>query len=453
MDTEHARAAVTQPARGPGRTDTAWTLGLAVLVGVIAATLAWARLPASARDTLWAEDSALFLQQRVEAGPLATVFRPYDGYLHLVPRLMTDLATALPVEDYARTVTALSCLVVGIVAALTVWFVAPIARHPMTRAAFALVPALTPVVAFEVLGNSANVHSFLLYLVPVLLLVRPRTWRASVFPAVVAVVIGLSEIQALFFVPLLVLMVRRRRAWPIGFGLVAALAVQLLVNLTSGRVRTPVDQRLSDVVRGWFLEPVTSSFWPRASTAADHIAAHGWPLVLALTVPFLFAAVLVLVGRWRRGDGLGPLRALALALLVGSPVVWGADLVLNPTPFIAFGEHGPTFIGQVGYLRYAAVPSMFLFGLLVLAAERVARVPRAGARTVAVVGALAVLCFAAWRSEPYDVARSGAPTWTTEYLQAEQHCTGGVAGDRLDQAPRSWGVELSCDTIRSDDFP
>lgn len=428
---------------------------LPVVVGVIAAAIAWFRLPAAARDTLWAEDAGLFLEQRLQLGPIASLVHPYDGYQHLVPRLLTDVAAALPVADYARGVTALCCLVVGLVAAATMVFARGAVRNTLVRALFSLVPALTPVVAFEVLGNSANLHSFLLFLVPVLLLVRPRTWAGSIAPAVVAFLVATSEIQSVYFVPMLVLVLarRHRRSWPIGGALVLGLALQMLSVLTSPRVRTPVHQDPIDVVKGWFLEPVLSTLYPRASSAADRLAQFGFGFAVALSLVFVVAAAVVLVGRWRRGDGLGPLRTLTIALLVGSPLVWGAGVVFNPTPLIAFSEHGVTFLGQTGYVRYAAPASMFLVALVVLAAERLLR---AGRRSTSVLAALVVLgsvAFLGVRAAPYDVARSGAPTWGVEFRHGEQDCHRGADDSRLEQAPRGWGVTLACSTIRTDTFP
>jgi hypothetical protein len=462
MMTDMSSAAVA-PIDGAPRTRPtapAWVVRAAavvlpVVVGLLAAAIAWFRLPAGARDTLWAEDAAVFLTQRLQLGPFASLVHPYDGYQHLVPRLIAEVAAALPAESYARTVTALCCAVVGLVAAATMVFARGTIRTTAVRAVFALVPALTPVVAFEVLGNSANLHSFLLFLVPVLLLVRPRTWTGSVAPAVAAFVVAVSEIQAVYFVPMLVLVLtpRHRRAWPIGGALVVGLGLQLLSVLTSSRVRTPMHQDPSDVVKGWFLEPVLSTLYPKAGSAAVRLAQYGFGIAVVLALVFVAAAAVALAERWRRGDGLGRLRALTIALLVGSPLVWAAGVVLNPTPLIAFSEHGITSIGQTGYVRYAAPASMFLVGLVVLAAERLVRVGRTVTTVVAAVVLVGVCAVVGVRAAPYDVARSGAPTWGAEFRHGERDCDRGAADSRLEQAPWGWGVTLTCSTIEDDAFP
>jgi hypothetical protein len=428
---------------------------LPLSVGLLAAAIAWFRLPGGARDTLWAEDAAVFLTQRLQLGPFASLVHPYDGYQHLVPRLIADLATALPAASYASTVTALCSVVVGLVAAATMVFARETIQTTVVRAVFSLVPALTPVVAFEVLGNSANLHSFLLFLVPVLLLVRPRSWAGSVAPAVVAFVVAVSEIQAVYFVPMLVLVLvwRNRRSWPIGGALVVGLGLQLLSVITAPRVRTPMHQDPSDVVKGWFLEPVLSTLYPRATSAAVRLAQYGFGITVVLALVFVVAAAVVLVGRWRRGDGLGRLRALTIALLVGSPLVWVAGVTLNPTPLIDFTEHGITSIGQTGYVRYAAPASMFLVALVVLAAERLVRAGRRTSTAIAAVVLVALLALLAVRAAPSDVARSGAPTWGAEFRHGQQDCVRGAVDARMEQAPWGWGATLACSTIRDDTFP
>lgn len=117
---------------------------LPLLVGAVATGLAWFRLLPGARNTLWAEDAAVFLTQRLHSGPLVSLVLPYDGYQQLVPRLLTDLATAVPVPDYARMVTLLCCLVVGLAAAGAAVWTREALQHPATRVLFALVPVLTP---------------------------------------------------------------------------------------------------------------------------------------------------------------------------------------------------------------------------------------------------------------------------------------------------------------------
>jgi len=58
------------------------TIVVTVLIGCLSAFAAWSRVPAIARDTLWAEDGRNFLQDALSFGPLDSLFLPYAGYLH-----------------------------------------------------------------------------------------------------------------------------------------------------------------------------------------------------------------------------------------------------------------------------------------------------------------------------------------------------------------------------------
>ncbi len=81
------------PARTASRRRRAVVQALAaVLVALAAAALAWWRLGPVTRATTWAEDGGIFLREQLAYGAGDTLLRPYAGYLHLVPRLLVDLA-------------------------------------------------------------------------------------------------------------------------------------------------------------------------------------------------------------------------------------------------------------------------------------------------------------------------------------------------------------------------
>jgi hypothetical protein len=348
-------AAVTGPPPVPVRSARTIRVGavLPVLVGVSATGVAWVRLQPAVRDALPAEDGTLFLPQLRRRGPIASRVQPDDGYQHLVPRALTDLAAATPVPDDAHTVTVLCCRGDGLVAAVTV------------------------VWSRDVL---------------LLLLVRPRTRRASVLSAVVADGVGMSEIQAVLFLPLPLplLTLPHRRARPIGGGSSFGLAVQLTWASLAPRVRVPVLQ--------------------------------------------------------------GPLRTLVNTLVIASLLVWDLVLALGPAQGIGLAEHEIEFLGQTGYVHYAAASSIILLGLVVLAPGRLLRTGRRSAAAVApVTGPFVGLL--ACGAVPGDTARSGAPTWNAEFRAAQQQRAAGVNASRLDQAPRGWSATRDCSTTESDGFP
>ncbi|WP_156364479.1 hypothetical protein [Curtobacterium sp. Leaf261] len=453
-------------------------VGIAMLVGLVTVVLGWFRLPAITRDTMWAEDVRLFLHQRIVLGPWASLVQPYDGYQHLVPRILTDTAVLVaPIERYAMTVTLLALAAVGLTAAATFAFSAGLVRTRTARIALALIPVLLPISANEALGNLANLHWFALYLAPFILLHRPATRTRAVFQTVLVLLVAGTEIQTVVFVPLLALMLRRRRVWSVGIAYLVGLAGQFGALLTTPRVRseeTPV--LLADAVRGFFAEPSLSLWVHDGPRAATLLAQHGVPVLAAAFAPFAVALVAAVAARWS-GRSL-----LAVVLAVGAVAVWFADVLLNPNGLLEFSARGWAVLAAEGFVRYALVPSMFLAALLVVGADRllaagggrclavggdgrlasgadgrlaVGEGVRGGAVALRVVGVLVLVGLAGGLTtayEPLSTSRSGGPDWRTSVRTAEQACAsvGGVGRQRIEGAPSGWGVSLSCADIDGD---
>ncbi|MFZ7089067.1 hypothetical protein [Curtobacterium sp. RRHDQ10] len=443
-------------------------IAIALAVGVAATVLGWFRLPAITRDTLWAEDSRLFLQERVVLGPWATLLHPYDGYQHLVPRVLTDVAVAVaPIDRYATTVTLLALAAVGVTAAATFAFSGGMLRTRTARIAVSLVPVLLPIVATEALGNFANLHWFALWLAPFLLLHRPATRTRAVLQAVLMAFVTMTEIQTVVFLPLLLVVVRRRRAWPVGIVALVGLAVQFATFLSSPRVRSDAPSFvLDDAVRGFFAEPSLSVWVHEGRRAARLLEAHGTGLLAVAFAPFVVALAVTVAARW------GARSLLAVTLASGAVVIWFVDLAVNPNELVAFGADGWGVLGTFGFVRYALVPSMFLVALVVVAADRLLRGPdRAGgrsarrrsataARVVArVVGGVSLVALAGVLASAYHpayTARSDGPDWHGSVRTAERTCASEPPTARvlIEGAPTRWGVRLACaDVVGDRRFP
>ncbi len=106
----------------------------------------------------------------------------YDGYYHIVPRLIALLATSLVPIAYIPVFTVTACFL--ITAAISAFFVRPCFRwlvpSDAARGAVALLLCLAPGL-YEVLGNLPNLHSPLLILLGLLTLKDPaqryRGWE------------------------------------------------------------------------------------------------------------------------------------------------------------------------------------------------------------------------------------------------------------------------------------
>jgi hypothetical protein len=190
-----------------------------VLIAVVAALAAWQRIPAIARDTLWAEDGRIFVQGAMDRGPIASLFIPYAGYVHTVPRLIASAVVSfVPVTGWALGMTAGACLVAGILAATVFVATRGIIRWMPARLVLAALTVLAPLAPREVLGDATNLHSLFLWTLFWIVLAAPRTRTSTIGLAVVGLLGALTEVQSLLLLPLLLVVVvlrdrRSGRGW------------------------------------------------------------------------------------------------------------------------------------------------------------------------------------------------------------------------------------------------
>ncbi len=442
----------------------------AVLVGLGAAALAWYRLGPIARGTAWAEDGGLFLRERLQYGVDGTLLRPYAGYLHLLPRLVVDLAVHRPIEQYALTVSASSCAIVGVVAGAVFLLARDLVPAWPLRLVLAAVPVVFPLAPFEISGTAANLHWYMLVLAPWLFAYRARTWAGSAVVAVLALFAVLTELQTVVFVPLLLLAwlpfrsadarLQGLRALPVTVVALAAGAAQVTVSLTTPRASRPGDPTLADVTHGYLLQPVAAMADRDIAAVGRLVAASGWWVLLvpAAAVAVLLVVALV-VAAWRA-------RVLIVALAGGSAVVWTAALVANASANAGWGTLDGAGLGALVPTRYAAASGMLLLSAVVLAAAVLADrrswsrpVDAFAGRTggaVRVTGAavgwcvVAVVVAAAVANvAPGPSQRADGPLWAPQVASSVAGCRADPdASVSVKTAP--WGAQVPCTLVLLD---
>jgi len=145
-----------------------------------------------------------FVGQALNEG-WATLFHPYDFYLHAAPKLVALLATTLVPVAYVPLATNLVCI------ALTAAAVATISRPGFrwlipsdgARVALSLLLVLAPGL-FETLGNLANLHWSLLLFLALLTLKDPKHPLTGWELALVALTV-LSSAASVVFLPVALL--------------------------------------------------------------------------------------------------------------------------------------------------------------------------------------------------------------------------------------------------------
>ena len=411
---------------------------LSAVLGAAASVLAWFRLDGHTRGVVWAEDAG-FLENRLDAGPVLSLFDPYQGYLHVLPRAVVEVAALLPLRDYAVGVTGLCCLVAGAVAGLVHHCSRDVVRSRPARIGVALVTVLLPTLASEVLGNTGNLHWFLLWLTPWVLLCRPRSAREGWTLGAVLLVVGLSEIQAAMFGPLLLVGLRDRRRRPMAAGFVLGIAAQVVTLLATGRSAASADEgtpSLLDLVQGYGLHVFLQQWRPATGGVGDLLVDRGWPVVVAASVPFLLVLVALVVSSRTKDD-----RILTATLLAGAVVPFVAGLVLNFRSFLAFSDFAFDTLAIFAPLRYAVVPAMFVLAAVAVVADRASR-PIGAALLVA------LLALGLWHFDAGPTNRSDERGWVAALDRAADTCrrTGAEEVD-VRTAPDTWEVRLRCAEI------
>ena len=415
-----------------------------IVLGVLATAASWLRLPAAVRDTMWAEDGQRFLQDALDHGAFHDLLVPYAGYLHVVPRLVVGVAAEVaPTAQLALAISLGSAIVVGLVTAVVYVCSGAVFTHVAPRILIASITALAPLAPVEVLGSVANLHWYLLWMAPWLLLHRPRTRRGAVVPAVIGFLAALTEIQLVVFLPLVVARPFDRRMWLIRAGVIAGLAGQFAATVLAPR---PGSRHLghdpASTLDGFLLNVVLSSWLPPHAAAAL-VAATGWVLPWALALPFAaaFAACLRFGGPQRR--------ILAWTLGGGSVATWLLAYWANQTvPLYArWGTHDlAVFIP----LRYAVVPQMLLLALLVAAATTLFSASlRRGIRLAALACVALAALMLVLQFTPTGTRRDGGPEWMPWVERAERVCTrtAATAPQTIPIAPARWGVVLGCSRL------
>ena len=96
------------------RNELAWALVIFVLVTV----WTWFRVSYADQDVVWAEDGNIFLKEQIEFGTWGTLFMPYAGYQHFLPRVFAaGIVELIPLEHYNRAVFAACAIFAGLVGA------------------------------------------------------------------------------------------------------------------------------------------------------------------------------------------------------------------------------------------------------------------------------------------------------------------------------------------------
>ena len=179
----------------PGARSVRTLLPILVILPAVLAVIYLRGPDAFLHPNFWAEDGNIFFADWQSLG-LASLLHPYNGYLHLAPRLVAALAGAFPLEQ-TPLVYLIASQAIALWCAVTIYLAMP--ERGLLPPLF-LAPFLA-IGATEVLSSPTNLQWILaLGLIAVLLAPAPRTTVGRANHLAFAVLAGLSGPFSLFAV-------------------------------------------------------------------------------------------------------------------------------------------------------------------------------------------------------------------------------------------------------------
>jgi hypothetical protein len=180
--------------------------GLSVLLGVAAVLLGalvmLARVPGvPAWDGIYAEDLSVFLVQALQQPWHLLV--PDGGYIELVPRLIAQLASCLPLRDAAAVFAVSGALATAACALFIFHASAGHVRSRVLRLALALAVVLLPVAQLEIADSGVGAPWYLLFALFWAILWRPATRAGMAGAAAIGFFTAASTMMSVIFAPLL----------------------------------------------------------------------------------------------------------------------------------------------------------------------------------------------------------------------------------------------------------
>lgn len=403
--------------------------------------------------TIWAEDATIFAGcAYAHPTPAACLLEPYNGWIHVVPRLGAQLAVLAPPEALPLALASIAAIVTGLAAATVSVAVRNASESWVAGLLAGASLALTWQAGREVGGSVTNLEWILLAAAIIVIVASWAGHRAGGADVALVVAAGLSTAFAPVLPALGVVGValRRPRAGLIVAAGALAAAVQVIAGLTN--TRTPPGQQPFDpagALRFFARDVIDQGPFGAMRTPP------GWAVAVGVAVVGAIALARILLERRPASEPSGrtavasdAAKAVLVSLgLVGTGVATFAATVVLQRAF------NP---------RYTYVAAVLLCCALVFSAALVGRglANRLGAveqsirwaARLALPIAAILLVVGFGRSFFLEARASNGPDVVAEYRAAATGCSVGAASIRLPVSPvggDAWAVEIPCDRVRS----
>ena len=449
------------PQPGPGHADAARPAGrravyvaiqvAAVCIGTVVLLLRIPRIPAW--DSLYAEDQGVFLFDAL-AHPWHLLV-PFGGYEQLVPRLIGQLISYLPLVDVAVPFALAGAGIAALCALFIYHAMDGWIRSPWLRALVGAALILLPLAPIEPADSTVGSPWYALTALFFGLLWRPKSWAGMTAAALVAFAAASSEILVLIYAPLVLLRVVALPRWrehAVTAGWLAGLLVQVAIVLESYAQHTQRVTRLASPIRvlGFYFHNVAlRAFGWRVSVRLVEIAGlNGATVIVCAIVVAVFGLALVTGSRQVRVF-------VAVALITGFVQAVFAATVVR---YVSGQHYSYTF--EDGS-RYSAMPIMAMTAAAVVAVDACLRrqatarggdkIPLVRQSPWALTAAAALACVLAlgWLSDyRYVTQRTSWGHWKPVAERMLTACEDSTTGEITTW---TWGhrtITISCSRLR-----
>jgi hypothetical protein len=295
------------------------------------------------------------------------LFVPYNGYEQLVPRLLGQFASMVPVPDVAAFYAVTGTVIAACCALFVYHASAGFIRFRLLRLTLAAALVLLPIAPLELVANGVNTAWYLMAAFFWAVLWRPRSRSGMAVAAILAFLTAASVPVVVAFLPLLairVVVLPRLREHAVTAGWLAGLAVQVPVIADSYVNHT---QRLSGAlappaqVFAYYLHTVVlrALGWHLSWRLEAVAGQNGATLIIGTFLLVVLGWAAITLGRQVR-------------LFAATAVLFGFVLMVASTAITSYLVKFPPVLSPVSFeggSRYTLTPILALVAAMIIAVD------------------------------------------------------------------------------------
>jgi hypothetical protein len=368
--------------------------------------------------TVYAEDYPVYLVEAL-AHPWRSIFTSYAGYEQLVPRLIGQFVSMLPLRDAAAALAISGALIAAGCAVFVYHASAGQVRNTPLRVLLGLAVLLMPTALLQIANSTVNTPWYLLIALFWAMLWRPRSKAGMAVAALIGFAAASSNITAAVFVVLVIariIALPRLREHAVTAGWLAGCLVQLPYFLRNGSSSSSRLSHLATPAQTFSFyghDVLLPAFGWHMSWLLRHWVDRNYGVVITGALIAIAVAVALVTGTRR-------VRVFVVAAL-GFGFVFAA-FAATVTWWVTVNR--VTFDSEPG-ARYSGLPILLITAAAIVAVD--AKISSRSAASATTIGAtlalVAVLCVGWIPDFRYAAQRDdGAPAWAPILSQLVQTC-------------------------------